>query len=88
MKKVRLEVIKPWISKKVADMLGFEDEVLVGYIFGLLEEKVHAQRLLSETCDLFTTTLALFLWTLADFSCFLCVHIRVRACMCGGADEP
>jgi serine/arginine repetitive matrix protein 1 len=40
MKKVKLDVIKPWIAEKVTELLGFEDEVLIGYIFGLLEEKV------------------------------------------------
>ncbi len=40
MKKVNLEIIKPWITKKITDLLGFEDEVLIGYVFGLLEEKV------------------------------------------------
>jgi len=40
MKKVNLEVIKPWISKKVTELLnGFEDEVLIAYIISLLEEK-------------------------------------------------
>jgi hypothetical protein len=40
MKKVKLEVIKPWITKKITELLGFEDEVLIGYIFSLLEAKV------------------------------------------------
>jgi hypothetical protein len=41
MKKVNLEVIKPWIGKKVTELLnGFEDEVLIAYIISLLEEKV------------------------------------------------
>lgn len=39
MKKVQLEVIKPWISQQITKLLGFEDEVLIGYVFGLLEEK-------------------------------------------------
>jgi len=39
MKKVKLEVIKPWIGEKISQLLGFEDEVLIGYVFGLLEEK-------------------------------------------------
>jgi len=39
MKKVKLDVIKPWVVKKITEMLGFEDEVLVGYVYGLLEEK-------------------------------------------------
>lgn len=32
--------MKPWISEKVSQLLGFEDEVLIGYVIGLLEEKV------------------------------------------------
>jgi len=39
MKKVQLEIIKPWISQQITKLLGFEDEVLIGYVFGLLEEK-------------------------------------------------
>lgn len=39
MKKVVLEVIKPWISQQITEILGFEDEVLIGYVFGLLEER-------------------------------------------------
>lgn len=41
MKKIKLDVIKPWIAEKVTELLGVEDEVLIGYIFGLLEEKVN-----------------------------------------------
>jgi hypothetical protein len=55
MKKVKFEIIKPWISSKIAGILGFEDEVLIGYVFSLLEEKVKLQpfpfgRNLSEFC--------------------------------------
>jgi len=39
MKKVKFDVIKPWISQKITELLGFEDEVLIGYIYSLLEEK-------------------------------------------------
>jgi len=39
MKKVKLDVIKPWITQKITELLGFEDEVLIGYINSLLEEK-------------------------------------------------
>lgn len=39
-KKIKLDVIKPWIAEKVTELLGFEDEVLIGYIIGLIEEKV------------------------------------------------
>lgn len=37
MKKVNLEVIKPWITQTVTDLLNFEDDVLIDYVFTLLE---------------------------------------------------
>mmetsp|Transcript_20803 Transcript_20803/g.34275 ORF Transcript_20803/g.34275 Transcript_20803/m.34275 type:complete len:626 (+) Transcript_20803:35-1912(+) len=37
--KVNLEVIKPWITKRITEILGFEDDVLIGYIFLLLEKE-------------------------------------------------
>lgn len=40
MHKVNMEVIKPWITKKVTDLLSLEDDVLINYVFSLLEEKV------------------------------------------------
>jgi serine/arginine repetitive matrix protein 1 len=33
-----LDVLKPWITRAVVDLLGFEDEVVVDYAFGLLED--------------------------------------------------
>ena len=42
MKKVKLDVIKPWISQKITELLGFEDEILIGFVYGLLEEKVQS----------------------------------------------
>uniref|UniRef100_A0A7S0WPQ6 PWI domain-containing protein n=1 Tax=Pyramimonas obovata TaxID=1411642 RepID=A0A7S0WPQ6_9CHLO len=39
MKKVNLEVIKPWITKRVTELLGgVEDEVLIGMIISYLED--------------------------------------------------
>lgn len=35
-----MEVMHPWIAKRVTDLLGFEDEVLINFIYGLLEGKV------------------------------------------------
>jgi serine/arginine repetitive matrix protein 1 len=35
-----MQVIKPWITQKVVELLGGEDEVVVNYVFGLLEEPV------------------------------------------------
>ncbi|GAB4860110.1 hypothetical protein Ancab_011588 [Ancistrocladus abbreviatus] len=37
--KVKMDVIKPWIAKRVTELLGFEDEVLINFIYGLLEGK-------------------------------------------------
>ncbi|CAG8741406.1 4880_t:CDS:2 [Cetraspora pellucida] len=33
-----MTVIRPWIAQKIVDLLGGEDEVVVNYVFGLLEE--------------------------------------------------
>jgi len=38
MRKVNLQVIRPWIAKKVIELLGFDDEVVVEYAMGLLED--------------------------------------------------
>ncbi|CAG8844638.1 35662_t:CDS:2, partial [Racocetra persica] len=38
LKKVNMTVIRPWIAQKIVDLLGGEDEVVVNYVFGLLEE--------------------------------------------------
>ncbi|KAL1552895.1 serine/arginine repetitive matrix protein 1-like [Salvia divinorum] len=37
MTKVKIDVIKPWIAKRVTELIGFEDEVLINFIYGLLE---------------------------------------------------
>ncbi|EIW78454.1 PWI domain-containing protein, partial [Coniophora puteana RWD-64-598 SS2] len=38
MRKVNIQVIRPWIVKKVIECVGFEDEVVVEYAMGLLED--------------------------------------------------
>jgi len=41
-RKVDVEAMKPWISTRVTELLGVEDEVLIGMIEALLEEeRVH-----------------------------------------------
>jgi hypothetical protein len=40
MKKVSMDVMQPWIVKRVFELLGFEDEVVPEFVFGLLEEQV------------------------------------------------
>lgn len=39
MTKVKMDVIKPWIATRVTELLGFEDEVLINFIYGLLDVK-------------------------------------------------
>ncbi|KAG5339757.1 hypothetical protein C0989_003655 [Termitomyces sp. Mn162] len=39
MRKVNIAVIRPWIAKKIVELVGFEDEVVVEYAMGLLEDE-------------------------------------------------
>eukprot|EP00466_Bigelowiella_natans_P001522 jgi/Bigna1/139934/aug1.53_g14642 len=39
MTKVRLVVLKPWISHRITEILGFPDEIVIDLIFNLLEAK-------------------------------------------------
>jgi serine/arginine repetitive matrix protein 1 len=39
MRKVELSVMRPWIAKKINELLGFEDEVVIEYVSGLLEDE-------------------------------------------------
>ncbi|KAL5580937.1 hypothetical protein UlMin_013379 [Ulmus minor] len=39
MSKVSMDVIRPWIANRVTELLGFEDEVLINFIYGLLDGK-------------------------------------------------
>ena len=34
-----MEAIKPWVSQTIIQYLGTEDEVLISYIFNMLEDK-------------------------------------------------
>jgi serine/arginine repetitive matrix protein 1 len=46
-RKVELSVFKPWIAQKVVSLLGFEDEVVIEYVNGLLEDDASPVRLIS-----------------------------------------
>lgn len=39
MKKVNLDVLKPWITERVTQILGTEDDVVIEFVFSQLEEK-------------------------------------------------
>ena len=32
-------MLRPWIAKKVTEMIKFEDDVVVEYVFGMLEDR-------------------------------------------------
>ncbi|KAJ7243940.1 PWI domain-containing protein, partial [Mycena rebaudengoi] len=38
MRKVNLNVIKPWIAKKIVELVGIEDDILIGYALELLDD--------------------------------------------------
>ncbi|KAI5576209.1 hypothetical protein BDE02_09G029300 [Populus trichocarpa] len=38
-RKMKMDVIRPWIATRVTELLGFEDEVLINFIYGLLDGK-------------------------------------------------
>lgn len=49
MRKVKLEVLKPWITTRFTELNGFEDDIVSSMIIGLLEEKDNLVRLVH--CD-------------------------------------
>jgi serine/arginine repetitive matrix protein 1 len=38
MKKVSFDAIKPWITEQITELLKFEDDVLIHYVFSMLED--------------------------------------------------
>lgn len=57
MRKVNLTVIRPWVAKKIVELVGFEDEVVVEYAMGLLEDEsqpVRYESFLDSVPDLLT----------------------------------
>lgn len=42
MEKVNLDVLKPWMTKRITEILGFEDDVVLEFVMNMLEsEKVY-----------------------------------------------
>ena len=37
MEKVSVDTVKPWISQRINEILGFEDEVVIDFVFNMLE---------------------------------------------------
>jgi len=40
MTKVNLDTIRPWVTRRITELLGFEDDVVIEFIFNQLEERV------------------------------------------------
>ncbi|CAL9057731.1 unnamed protein product [Musa banksii] len=43
--KVKMDVIRPWIATRATELLGFEDEVLINFVYGLLDGKVDGKQI-------------------------------------------
>lgn len=50
MSKVKLDVLKPWITQKITEILKMEDDVVIDYVNNQLEEKVSLYPLFSLPC--------------------------------------
>ena len=37
-RKVNIDLIKKWVTRKITELLAFEDEVVVGYCFNMLDQ--------------------------------------------------
>lgn len=57
MRKVNLGVMRPWITKKVVELVGIEDEVVVEYAMELLEDKSNPVRSRDVTCMIYLTSI-------------------------------
>ena len=51
MTKVNLDTIKPWVTRRITELLGFEDDVVIEFIFNQLDERVTELNF----CDLIIT---------------------------------
>lgn len=50
MSKVKLDVLKPWITQKITEILKMEDDVVIDYVNNQLEEKVSYPLFLLTLC--------------------------------------
>ena len=40
MAKINLDILKPWITRRLEELLGMEDDVVIEFVFNQLEDKV------------------------------------------------
>jgi len=67
-RKIKLEVLKPWIATRFTELNGFEDDIVSSMIIGLLEDKENPVR---ESSNLYRT------WQAEDIlhESFFCRHL-------------
>jgi hypothetical protein len=41
MKKINFDVMAKWVSEKIIELLGFEDEIVIGLINNMLQSQVN-----------------------------------------------
>lgn len=41
MSKVNADTLKPWIAKRITELLGIEDDVIVEFVYNQLDERVN-----------------------------------------------
>lgn len=51
MRKVNISVLRNWIAQKVTELIKIEDDVVVEYVFGMLEDKEKPVRAHLPTCS-------------------------------------
>ena len=39
LRKVNIGVLRPWIAKKITELMKFEDDVVIEYVYSMLEDK-------------------------------------------------
>lgn len=44
MTKVKLDIIKPWITHRLEELLGMDDDVVIEFVFNQLDEKVRIEQ--------------------------------------------
>lgn len=51
MEKVNLDVVKPWVTKRVTEILGFEDDVVLEFVVNMLESEKVKNKLMKYNFD-------------------------------------
>lgn len=78
MTKVRLEVIKPWVTERITAILGIEDDVVIEYVFNQLEAEKVSVVTVVEGGQSHCQVCVPFLFLLVDMMYGINIYIRYR----------